>query len=110
MSTLEESIARCFGPDPYLGEPHPDTVSAVADLVRLMGDVSRARRTSLAQEPWRLRAPEGHLSHAGCHVVRALLPCSIGCRLDEETGLPEIGHAALRLAFALRNQVHGVSK
>lgn len=108
---LATAIDEAFSPDPHLGRADPRTVEAVARLVMAMAAVSKARRPSLAHEPWTAKPEASHLEHAFQHTEAALV--GVEARkpelyLDHETRLPNPAHAALRLAFAMARRAEGV--
>lgn len=104
---LRRAIKGSFSPDPWRCEVNPDVIEAVALLVEGMGEVSRKRRESLADDPWRNKPAERHLDHAVVHIDTAFHAVVEGepmIGLDRETGLPHLLHCALRCAFAYARQ------
>lgn len=104
VATLDEAIRRELSPDPHIGEPHPDTVAAVAEFVRLMCEVSKRRPKAYANEPWLGIGAEEHFEHAYNHAGEAYEE-DVATGEDEigidDDGLPHAAHAGLRLAFGV---------
>jgi hypothetical protein len=103
---LSSAIEEAFSPDPYLPTPDPETVEAMALLVLVVAQVTKGRRKSLANEPWKGKPAKRHLEHGCEHATAALWAVLDGDEseqhLDPETNLPQLAHATLRNAFALR--------
>ena len=104
VATLDEAIRRELSPDPHLGEPHPETVAAVAEFVRLMCEVSKRRRHELANEPWLSGDLARHFEHAQSHAELAYgedADTGQDVLCIDDDGLPHAAHAGLRLAFGV---------
>lgn len=101
---LSWAIREALSPDPHLGEPHPETVAAVAEFVRLMCEVSKRRRHELANEPWLSGDLARHFEHAQSHAELAYgedADTGQDVLCIDDDGLPHAVHAGLRLAFGV---------
>lgn len=102
LDFLQCAIASMLSPDPYLESPHPETVEAIAEFVRLMCEVSKRRPEAYRDEPWKGMSVEEHHKHASDHVDRTLWFNPNGSTLAiDDDGLPHAAHAGLRLAFGV---------
>lgn len=103
---LSSAVEELFSPDPYLAAPDKETVEAVCLLLVAVAGVTKSRRESLANEPWKKKTAKRHLEHGSEHETAALWAVCDGedpdQHLDHETRLPQLAHATLRNAFALR--------
>lgn len=100
---LKLAIFMAYGADPHLGLPHPETITAIADAVLLMCEVSKRRPAAYAGEPWRTISSFEHTKHASGHAKEAKHGIEENSPLAwiDEDGLPHAAHAMLRLTFAL---------
>lgn len=102
MTDLEQAIKDEYGPDPHLGEPYPETIAAIANLVRSMIRVSKKRPAEYKDEPWLRLTAEEHARHGASHMMEAYWETdgtyALPLALDADGELHS-SHAALRLAF-----------
>mgnify|MGYP003398330067 CR=1 FL=1 len=110
LSVVRRLLAVCaiellMGPDPHSGgRPHPDTIECLAEGLLACIELSNARPSAYADEPWREQTVECHAGHALGHVVTAKLAVdnsAYSCTWRSDLGQPEIVHAAFRCFMML---------